>query len=91
MNKAYEAKSNKVRKGIEYQLRDLIWLHLKKERFPTRRKSKLILRRDRPFKVLTKGGTNDYRLELPGDVAVSTTSNLGDLSPYVEDDINFGI
>jgi len=35
-------------------------------------------------------GANAYKLELPRDMAVSTTFNVGDLSPYVKDDIDFG-
>jgi len=30
-------------------------------------------------------GSNAYKLQLPGDMAVSATFNIGDLSPYVED------
>ena len=53
---------------MEYQPGDLVWLYLKKERFPTRRKSKLMARGDWPFKVLAKVGANAYKLELPGDM-----------------------
>jgi len=47
-------------------------------------------RGDNSFKVLAKVGANAYKLELPGDMAISATFNIGDLSPYVEDDIDFG-
>jgi len=47
-------------------------------------------RGDGPFKVLAKVGANAYKLELPGHMAVSATFNVGDLSPYVEDEIDFG-
>ena len=46
-------------------------------------------RGDRPFKVLAKVGVNAYKLELPGDMAISATFNVGDLSLYVEDEIDF--
>jgi len=39
VNEAYKIKANKNRKGMEYQPGDLVWLHLRKEMFPTRRKS----------------------------------------------------
>jgi len=42
VNEAYKIKANKNRKIVEYQPGDLIWLHLGKERFPIRRKSKLM-------------------------------------------------
>ena len=54
------------------------------------RKSKLMARGDGPFKVLAKVGAIACKLELPGDMAVSATFNVGDLSPYVEDEIEFG-
>jgi len=35
-------------------------------------------------------GASAYKLELPGDMAISTTFNISDLSPYIEDEIKFG-
>jgi len=52
INEAYKAKANQNRKGMEFQPGDLVWLHLRKETFPTRRKSKLMATGDGPFKVL---------------------------------------
>lgn len=40
---------------------------------------------DGPFKVTERIGNNAYKLPLPGDMAISTTFNAGDLSPYLED------
>jgi len=42
-------------------------------------------RSDGPFKVIEMVGKNAYKLQLLGDVAVSATFNIGDLSLYVED------
>ncbi|XP_071737836.1 uncharacterized protein [Rutidosis leptorrhynchoides] len=57
-----------------------------KERFPAKRKNKLMPRVEGPFKVLEKVGDNAYKVELPGDIAVSSTFNVSDLMPYLEDD-----
>ncbi|XP_071708698.1 uncharacterized protein [Rutidosis leptorrhynchoides] len=65
---------------------DLVWIHLRKERFPAKRKNKLMPRAEGPFKVLEKVGDNAYKVELPGDTAVYSTFNVGDLMPYLEDD-----
>jgi len=46
-----------------------------------------MVRSDRPFEVIEKLGSNAYKLQLPGDMAISATFNIGDLSPYVEDTI----
>jgi len=84
-NEAYKARANKHRKPLEFQPGDLVWLHFRKERFPSRRKNKLMARSDVPFEVLEKVGSNAYKLQLLGDMAVSATFKIGDLSPYVED------
>ena len=47
-------------------------------------------RGDGPLKVLAKGGANAYKLELPRDMAASATFNVGGLSPYVDNDIDYG-
>ena len=72
-NEAYKAWENKNRKQYEFKPGDLVWLHLRKERFPSRRKNKLITRSDGPFDVIEKVGSNAYKLQLPGDMAVSAT------------------
>ena len=68
-----------------FQPGDLVWLHLRKERFPTKRHSKLAPRGDGPFKVLHRINDNAYVLDLPEEYGVSTTFNVGDLSPYEGD------
>ena len=65
---------------------DLVWIHLRKERFPQKRKSKLMPRADGPFEVLEKVSDNAYKVDLPGDYGVSCTFNVADLKPYYEDD-----
>jgi hypothetical protein len=61
----------------------LVWLHLRKERFPDLRKSKLMPRADGPFKVLKKITENAYKLDLHADFGVSPTFNIADLKPYL--------
>ena len=56
--------------------RDLVLLHLRKDRFPNLRKSKLMPHADGPFKVLEKINDNAYKLELPADFGVSPTFTL---------------
>ena len=57
--------------------------HLRKDRFPTKRKSKLSPRGDGPFQVLERINNNAYRLDLPEKYGVSTTFNIYDLILFV--------
>ncbi|XP_061337074.1 uncharacterized protein LOC133284106, partial [Gastrolobium bilobum] len=57
-------------------------IHLRKERFPSQRKSKLQPRRDGPFQVLSKINDNAYKIDLPGEYGVSATFNVADLSLF---------
>ncbi|ONK69608.1 uncharacterized protein A4U43_C05F24760 [Asparagus officinalis] len=81
----YKKKANKHCNSLEFKPGDLVWLHLRKERFPTRRKNKLMARGDDPFKVIEKVGSNAYKLELPGESNIFATFNIGDLTPYLSE------
>ncbi|GKA63899.1 putative reverse transcriptase domain-containing protein [Tanacetum coccineum] len=73
-----------VRKVL-YREGDLVWIHLRKERFPTGHFGKLKPRGDYPIRVLKKINDNAYKIELPGHYNVSATFNVSDLSPYKGD------
>ena len=70
MNAKYKLAGDKGRKHVVFAPGDLVCLHLRKERFPNLRKSKLMPRADGPFKVLEKINDNAYKLELPIDFGV---------------------
>ena len=64
-----------------------MWLHIRKDRFPQERKSKLLPRADGPFKVLARYNDNAYKVELPRDkYNMSDIFNVKDLSPYQGDE-----
>jgi len=69
-----------------FQPKNLVWIHLRKERFPSKRKYKLMPRPDGPFKILERINDNAYKVNFPRDYGVSTTFNVANLSPYLEDD-----
>jgi len=83
MNAKYKFAGDKGRKAINFEPGDLVWLHLRKERFPALRKSKLMPRADGPFRVLQRINENAYKLDLPVDFGVSPTFNIADLKPYL--------
>ena len=47
-------KLNVNKQPMIFNIGDLVWLHLRKDRFPNERKSKLLPRADGPFKVLAR-------------------------------------
>jgi hypothetical protein len=70
----------KGRKHITFEPSDLVWVHLRKDRFSDMRKSKLQPRVVGPFKVLHKINDNAYKVELPADFGVSSSFNIADLT-----------
>ena len=82
------ASMNKHRKKVLFEPGDLVWIHLRKERVPDQRKSKLMPRGDGPFRVLAKINDNAYKIDLPPSYGVSNTFNVADLLPYTSEDIS---
>ena len=83
MNAKYKFAGDKGRRELILEPGDLVWLHLRKDRFPELRKSKLMPRADGPFKVMQRINENAYKLDLPADFGVSPTFNIADLKPYL--------
>jgi len=81
--KVCAGKCNKGRKELVLNEGDWVWLHLRKDRFPTKRKSKLSPRGDIPFQVLERINNNAYRIDLPKVYGVSNTFNITDLVPFI--------
>jgi hypothetical protein len=79
MNEKYRIAASKGRKEVKLEPGDLVWLYLRKERFPELRKSKLMSRAAGPFKILAKINDNAYKLELPPEFGVSHSFNISDL------------
>ena len=52
-----------------FELGDLVWLHLRKDRFPKECMSKLLPRADGPFKVHARYNDNAYKIDIPRDMS----------------------
>ena len=70
---------NKGRIKVVFEPGKWVWLHLRKERFPKKRHSKLQPRGNSPFQVVARVNDNAYKLDLPGEYNVSVTFNIFDL------------
>jgi hypothetical protein len=91
MNAKLTYAGDKGRKHVVIDVGDLVWLHLRKDRFPDLSKSKLMPRGAGPFEVLERISDNAYKLELPIDFGtVSPSFNIADLKPYLGEDDEIG-
>ena len=81
-NKDYAYRANKGRRRVIFEPGDWVWVHMRKERSPEKRRSKLQPRGDGPFQVIERINDNAYKIDLPGEYNVSTSFNVSDLSPF---------
>jgi len=63
-NTSYQIQANKHKNKMLFQLGDLVWIHLRKECFLTKRKNKLMPRADGLFEILERVNGNAYKVEL---------------------------
>jgi len=61
-NASYKVRAKKHMKHLEFSLEDLVWLHLRKERFLSITKNKLIAGGDGPLKIIKRVGDNAYKI-----------------------------
>ncbi|XP_062173559.1 uncharacterized protein LOC133879023 [Alnus glutinosa] len=81
-NEKFASQANKGRRRVIFEPGNWVWVHMRKERFPAHRRTKLHPRGDGPFQILEKINDNAYKVDLPSEYNVSATFNVSDLSPY---------
>ena len=81
-NEQYTTKANKGRRQVLFEPGDWVWVHIRKERFPACKWSKLHPRGDGSFQVLERINDNAYKLDLLGEYNISATFNVSDISPF---------
>jgi len=78
----YVEHANKGRKELIFEPGDWVWLHLRKDIFPTHRKYKLMPRGDGSFQVIKRINDNAYELDLPDTYLGSHSFNISDLTSF---------
>ena len=86
-NAKYVEQANRRRKYVEFEVGELVWVHLRKDRFPLGKFGKLKPRVYDPFKIIEKIGENAYKLQLPDEYEISLMFNVKDLRPYHCEDL----
>ena len=82
-NTKYKQQANKhLRRRQPIKEGDLVWVYLRKERFPQLRKNKLMHRAIGPYPVKKQYGENAFEVQLPAVYNISSTFNIGDLTLY---------
>ena len=81
-NRMTAQRVNKARRQVIFEPNDWVWVHLRKKRFPTQRKSKLDSRGDDLFQVLKRINDNAYKIDLSSEYNVLATFDVFDLSPF---------
>uniref|UniRef100_A0A2N9GTF8 CCHC-type domain-containing protein n=1 Tax=Fagus sylvatica TaxID=28930 RepID=A0A2N9GTF8_FAGSY len=81
-NERVASQANKGRRRVIFEPGDWVWVHMRKERFPAHRKTKLHPRGDGPFQILEKINDNAYKVDLPGEYKCFCYFPVSDLSPF---------
>ncbi|XP_021737472.1 uncharacterized protein LOC110703982 [Chenopodium quinoa] len=64
-NEIYKKQANKRVKNVRsFEVGDLVWIYMRKERFPNQRKNKLMPRAEGPFEIVEKINDNAYKKSL---------------------------
>ena len=72
---------------MSFDVGDLVWVYLRKERLPKGKHTKLMQRKIGPCSILKKFGPNAYEVQLPNGLGLSPTFNVCDLTPYEDSDV----
>jgi hypothetical protein len=81
-NQEYKHRANRHRRELQFEVGDLVLVHLIKERFPRGTYNKLKMKKIGPCKIIRKFEENSYEIELLDGVGISPIFNIVDMYPY---------
>uniref|UniRef100_A0A2N9HV25 RNA-directed DNA polymerase n=1 Tax=Fagus sylvatica TaxID=28930 RepID=A0A2N9HV25_FAGSY len=81
-NAKYKVTADQHRKQVIFEVGDLVWVLISKDRRPEDQYSKLRPRKYGPCRILKRINPNAYEVELPKHMAISNTFNVQHLSAY---------
>lgn len=82
----YKATTDSHRRRLVFEVGDLVWAVLTRDRMPARAYNKLKAKKIGPLEVLERINDNAYRLRLPADITTSDVFNVKYLSRFLPAD-----
>jgi hypothetical protein len=89
-NQEYKRRDDQRKRQLQFEVGDMVLVHLRKERFPRGTYNKLKMKKIGPCRILRKFGKNAYELEFPEGIGISPIFNISDLYPYRTDTTDTG-
>ena len=78
---------NKHKKRLEFEVENVVWVHINMDRFVAWKFGRLKSMVDGPFDIIEKIGENAYNLELQDNSDILPTSDVKDLRSYQGEDL----
>jgi hypothetical protein len=75
-NQEYKHRADQRKRHLQFEVGDMVLVHLGKERFPRGTYNKLKMKKIGPCRILRKFGENTYELELPEGIGISPIFNI---------------
>jgi hypothetical protein len=89
-NQEYKHRVNQHRIELQFEVGDLVLVHLRRERFPRGTYNKLKMNKIGLCKIIRKFEANTYEIELPDGVGISPIFNIAYMYPYRDDETGTG-
>ena len=77
--------ADKKHRALEFQVGDLVWVVLTKDRLSVGKYNKLSAKKIGPLEIIKKINPNAYKLKLPSDFRTADVFNVKHLIPYKSD------